>query len=349
MAIKLTSGSLYFLKEKDFITNEESPYVKIGLVRGDKETQKRILEHKTGNPRQIIDYFTLEASFVENLETQLHYRFAACWISGEWFLMNQEKLNECIGIAKGIIKEQSNIRAKLSLSYELASQSSNGEIKVASSEDQAIWESLCAKKLQLDEVKAKSDIIENRLRQLMSTHMGIGGVVDFMIKSSSDRFDKKSLEKDHPEIYQSYCSQEEKGVVGSFLLKGNPKLKDVYPELYQSMQDSKFDKPHRIEMVEAQIGRSDEINKIHREYILLQPEVHKYNWEYDMLEAQLKVRVGSHDWIGTLCQWTRKTKVSQSFDSKKFQMEQPKLHAEYMIEGTESYAISVRPYREYKF
>jgi len=349
MAIKFTSGSLYFLKERDFITNQESPYVKIGLVRGDKETQKRILEHKTGNPREIYDYCTLEAPLVENLETQLHYRFCDAWISGEWFVMDQAKLNECIEVANTIITEQTEIQSKLTLSYELASQISNGEIKAASKEDQAIWESLCAKKLQIDVAKAKVLIIENKLRQIMSTNAGITGVVDFIVKSGSNSFDKKSFKDEHPDLFQSYCSEEEKGVGGSFLLKGNPKLKDVYPELYQELQDSKFNKPERAEIVDASIESTDEIKMIHQEYILLQPDLHKYNWEYNMLEAQLKVRVGSHDWISDLCQWTRKTKISETFNAKKFQIDHPELHAKFIVAGSESYALSVRPFREYKF
>ena len=66
--IKNTRGNLYFLKEKDYITIKVSPYVKIGLVRNEKETAKRSLEHQTGNARYIYDYQSLAARVVEDLE-----------------------------------------------------------------------------------------------------------------------------------------------------------------------------------------------------------------------------------------------------------------------------------------
>ena len=48
--IKLTKGQLYFLKERDYRTGEISRYVKIGLVRNEKETEKEI------NTSQITGY-----------------------------------------------------------------------------------------------------------------------------------------------------------------------------------------------------------------------------------------------------------------------------------------------------
>ena len=80
--------------------------MKIGLVRDNKPTEERIAEHQTGNPRQILDYETLESPFVEYLETQLHY-FASRWISGEWFLLDQEGLRS-VSEAESLICEFSD-------------------------------------------------------------------------------------------------------------------------------------------------------------------------------------------------------------------------------------------------
>lgn len=104
--IKLTKGQLYFLREKDFLSGEITRYVKIGLVRDVKETDERIREHQTGNPREIYDYHSIESPFVEHLETQMHYRFADNWITGEWFDMAESDIDAAIEKAKLIIKEQ---------------------------------------------------------------------------------------------------------------------------------------------------------------------------------------------------------------------------------------------------
>ena len=66
--INTTSGKLYILRERDYLTQELHPYVKIGIVRGEKETSIRIGEHQTGNPREIIEVQSLDAPLVEPLE-----------------------------------------------------------------------------------------------------------------------------------------------------------------------------------------------------------------------------------------------------------------------------------------
>ena len=51
----LTPGEIYFLGEKDLKTGENSPFVKIGLVRENESrgTADRLKDHQTGNPRLL--------------------------------------------------------------------------------------------------------------------------------------------------------------------------------------------------------------------------------------------------------------------------------------------------------
>ena len=51
----LKSGHLYFINEQDVRTGEKSNYYKIGIVYDDKgrDSTDRLLEHQTGNPRQL--------------------------------------------------------------------------------------------------------------------------------------------------------------------------------------------------------------------------------------------------------------------------------------------------------
>ena len=113
--IKLTKGQLYFLREKDYLTGEISRYVKIGLVRNQKETEERISEHQTGNPREIYNYCSIESPFVEHLETLIHYRLAEKWIIGEWLDLNENEIEQAIKECKEIIKEDEKKVKKLTL------------------------------------------------------------------------------------------------------------------------------------------------------------------------------------------------------------------------------------------
>ena len=100
-ALALKEGSLYFLRDKDYLNGEVGRYVKIGIVREDKSTEQRMQQHQTGNPRGMLNAATLkEVPFVEKLETRLHYRFNEKWITGEWFELSEPEAQEALEAGK---------------------------------------------------------------------------------------------------------------------------------------------------------------------------------------------------------------------------------------------------------
>jgi hypothetical protein len=52
------AGEIYFIGEKDLRSKEVTPYFKVGIVRenaenADRDSTQRLLEHQTGNPREL--------------------------------------------------------------------------------------------------------------------------------------------------------------------------------------------------------------------------------------------------------------------------------------------------------
>ena len=47
------SGEIYFVREFQSGSKSLTPFVKIGLVASPRVSQERLLEHQTGNPRQL--------------------------------------------------------------------------------------------------------------------------------------------------------------------------------------------------------------------------------------------------------------------------------------------------------
>ena len=85
---KLPSGTLYFMRETDYLTGQQFDYVKIGIVKGERDLASREKEHRTGNPRSISSVKEIESNAVQTLETFMHNRFAANRVSsGEWFYL----------------------------------------------------------------------------------------------------------------------------------------------------------------------------------------------------------------------------------------------------------------------
>ena len=69
--LKLVNGTLYINRDRDYRTGAWGPYVKIGIVRDEREAKVRAKEHQTGNPREVVATHQFRAPMVEALETQL--------------------------------------------------------------------------------------------------------------------------------------------------------------------------------------------------------------------------------------------------------------------------------------
>ena len=104
---KLTPETLYIDRDQGLLSGDWGQYIKIGIVRNDKEATLRNKEHQTGNPRRIHVIFSAESPMVEHLETYLHHIFASRRVLGEWFLLDDNAVQtQVIPIAETLIEEQ---------------------------------------------------------------------------------------------------------------------------------------------------------------------------------------------------------------------------------------------------
>lgn len=346
--IKLTPGQLYFLRERDFLTNEVSRYVKIGLVRDKKETEERIREHQTGNPREIYDYCSLESPFVEHLETLMHYWYGPKWITGEWFDMTEEETDAAIEVASELIGEQKEIEENLKLSYQLGTIESSGEMKSADEQSKEVWGKLVDAKVELDLLNARKKIIDQRLRRVLGTAGSIDGVLNVTFKEGGIRFNEKKLAEEHSELYEEYCTQESSSLSGTFTVKGKKQLKKEYPEIFDQLKSLE-----KIELFvsdidfEEPIDRTTEIEALHAAFIDNQRDIYIKEWWYARLEAKLKLLTGEADGIENICGWNREMKQKISFDKKKFEEDHPELFKKYLTKSPDNYSVNIFSWRNY--
>jgi|TARA_B110000879_G_C11139422_1_gene499617 hypothetical protein len=346
--ITFTPGSIYLLREKDYLTGEISRYVKIGLVRDDKDTETRILEHQTGNPREIFDHQSLRAPFVEHLETQLHYRFSDKWITGEWFDLNEEEIENVITEARIIISEQEAITETLERSYELAKVIATKGEREPTNEETAIWNRLIEKKLEIDTLKVKQELIIDRIKKVMGNAGGIKGIVKVLLKKGGLYFNEVSFKEKHPDLYEKYLTKKSESISGSFTLKNKISLKNDNPALYEEKKNILKTKIEVSSIdFENNLSRSPELESIHQEYIDLQKIAYVLEWEYDQLEAKLKESVGKYSELTGLCGWNRIIKDKISFDKKTFEEEHEDLFKDFLNEKADNYAISISTSRKY--
>ena len=340
---------MYFLRERDYLTGEISPYVKIGLVRADKDTATRIAEHQTGNPREILDYKTLHAPFVEYLETQLHYRFSDCWISGEWFKLDDDSLVGVIAEAKKIIAEQKKFAPVISKSYELAKNECTKIERDPSVEEKILWEKLIDKKLEIDTNSAKKAIVDIKIRMALGSFGGIEDIASVQLKKGGRSFNENSFSQKHPDLYKKFCTKETKALSGSFTLKGKKSLKKENLKIHErraalqsillEAKDINFQKS---------VKRTKEITENHAEYIALQKISYIIDWEYNCLEAQLKCATGLCSGLTGICGWNRAMRKKIGFDKKAFEEKHPKIYDEFLKINADSFAVIINSWRAYR-
>ena len=126
------------------------PYVKLGIVRNERQAEERNSEHQTGNPRQVVTLHQFRAPMVENLETQLHHRFAPLCVSGEWFEMDDAFLAaEVLPLVDSIIQEQANAADYFEGKAQLKNVVSSGIIRPPTDEEKAVWQAAVSAKENL--------------------------------------------------------------------------------------------------------------------------------------------------------------------------------------------------------
>ena len=344
------SGSIYFLRERDYLTGEVSPYVKIGLVRNDKPTEKRILEHQTGNPREIFDYQTIEATFVEDLETRLHYIFGAYWVTGEWFLLDELQLQEVIDVAKAYALEQKQLAPLFDQADEFASATSTEVFLEPTPEAVDLWEELKTIKLQIAEEKAKQAIAEMQLRKLLGPHRAIPGIVSVQISKPTSSFDKVAFQDS---IYFSqfasiYSKTTAEKLTGSFLLKNIPTLKKFNPILDEDLKSCKIPKVNLSDLTEIVLDRTQEMEALHLVMIGQEAKICPMEWQEFVLKTKLQVLTGTAAGITNICAWKREVKAgSTEFDVNRFKEDYPEIASEFMQSPSPTIKHQFNSYRAY--
>jgi len=327
-----TRGSLYFLRDIDYLTGEKGAYVKIGIVRKDKTTEARIKQHQTGNPRGIIDEYTLsDVPFVEALETHLHYHFNALWITGEWFHMDEEFVKKVVvKEAERLRQEQLKFEKKIYLAEELSTQLSNGKTRKAKKSEHKLIEAAHLIKLQIETADAKLCIAKSALIKSIGKNGEVPGVFHLSKSKDAIKFDATAFKNGNPALYEEYCYEKDGGFQKPFKLENTPKLKTVNPTLYDKKQKLPKER-YKLSQIGKQKKRSKKIEALHLDYLNAIREFKLLDWELKKLEAQLKTCCGNFDGIEEVCTWVRKFKASkQVLNEKLFEEEQPEEYLKYL-------------------
>jgi hypothetical protein len=353
MALVKTNGSLYFLRDKDYLTGDMGRYVKIGIVRKDKSTDKRIKEHQTGNPRDIIDIHTISGvPFVEKLETLIHYRFNEKWITGEWFDLDDKELKVVIKEANRMKDEQLLFESVILKTEKLSNVESNGVSRLATLAEENWRDEYITKLKRTKEIEAHLLLIRAEFCQLIGKKYGnIKGVLDMLFTADSLSFDTSGFKSAYPSLHDEYSKSEtEEKIKETFEIIGEKNA--ALSKWNKPLEDQKKKIPKEVfdrSQENSELVRNKKIEILHGNHLALQKEITLLQWELELIKYQLKAAVDKEEKIEGVCSWKRTATAvtSTKFDEETFKKDHPALYlAHYMVKQGH-HKITIHGHRAY--
>ena len=349
---KLVPGTLYINRDRDYRTRVWGPYIKIGIVRDEREANARIREHQTGNPREVVSIHEFKAPMVEALETQLHHRFSNRWISGEWFLMDQAFVHEMlIPDIKHIIEQQRNALPDFEKKWVLKNQASNGVSRTPTANDQEDFQRLRKAEIVLAEAKLNRDLADLNLRKAVGKSGGIDGVLRLVNRVVSSKFDRVGFEAKHPDLWQRYQRSVKTGPKGALRFNSRVALAKLNPEKAEAkkLMQSQIPKftPDQAKIMHR--PRTPDMAVLHEDFIRSLPPLARAEWSLECLKASFASRLGEDEAIEGICSWRREIETKVDFDEKTCRAEHPDVCRPFLSEPSQSVSVKVNFHRPYDF
>ena len=325
MADKL--GEVYFLGEVELDSTMRTPFVKIGLVRSNaknRTTEDRLTEHQTGNPRHIVELAVLETPEADRVESLLHKVFASWRVSGEWFDLQNDRLDL-------VLAEGTRIVALVGVESDLLAQAKAIEM-VPSSGDKLPADSnsrdVARRAIVARRGQTFIDAIEGRVvaALLAASHAGrdVTRYLAVQINEKAATFDTTKFKKEHPDLYDAFSTP------NTAWSKTFVPAKMKALGLDDSVLDADLlDLCARIDVEAAAVETGASLDSLHKLYLELLQFDARYDLEFKAAEAQLKLLCGTAPGIEGLCTWNRHESHGMTFDKDAFKAQYPDVYAKY--------------------
>jgi hypothetical protein len=346
MAINLTPGEIYFIRERDLPTNKVTSYVKVGLVREgeDRGSEERASEHQTGNPRHLYVEKIVKTEAVSAVENMLHDHFASQRVNGEWFEFDETQLKSCISMAVSLAGQAELSATNFAKAKDLKDTVSKENSIEASKDIEMLHKSYLAAEVSLDHCQG----LASQMREIFIEALEDPGTdVDHIVKKQEKKarlvFDKVAFELAHPDIFAKYAG-EKVSISGTFRMVRpkdyEPELAEIDPEL--SIFSMNLE--NAISQVKANKLSKESLHSMNLRLLGFEASA---EWKMEIAKAAIQVACGENSEIVGICKWSRTAKSKATFDDKKLKEEQSELYATFCHEEKGATAIIVNPKKPY--
>ena len=293
-------GDLYFIREKDFLTQEVGDNVKIGLVRDGKTCQERASQLQTGNSQLLIVSECLNSNSINQLEATLHQHLATARLQGEWFVLPGKSIDEAIKIAVEIESRYASMGEMVQESTKLSKVESNESILKPTKKDVALHAEILELRTKKKELEWQIAELDYEIASDLQNHFGLQGIAHWKSSTPESKFNKREFQRRAAEFANELLKPSDT-VTGPFVILGESK----------TPTPPKLPKPGNVdELVSggSHRERTQHQERIHDARLVARVELSKL--DLDLLEktAELKTRVGTANGIEGLAKWTRERK-----------------------------------------
>ena len=354
----MTPGELYINRDRDFRTGEWGSYVKIGIVRNERKSKDRASEHQTGNPREVVLLHTFISPMVDRLETLLHNIYSVRRVSGEWFEMSEEFVDDILipKIDELIIELKAEV-VNFIAKGENSKLESNGKSKDATLEDIELYNIYSNLSINRRVLEAEIEIIKADLIKSMGSSGGIYGILELQQKRKEGTFNQKLFAEKEPELFSKYIEirpEEISDVKGTLRIKNTSKLSEINEDLdKKSKVSSRTVKEVKFEQGSKDLSGRDENQKnLHQIYLKKLGELFVINHNIEFIVADFAKKIGEYESLGDLVNWKRERKIThenEKFNSNSFKKDHPDLFEKYKSEPKFSISVIVNKMRPYPF
>lgn len=322
--ISLDPGTIYFIGERDLISGEETPYVKIGLTKLDRTGEEREADLKTGNPRELFVKHQEYVPLVHSVERALRYEFRLQNVLLEWHVFRPDsprKFTEAISLCQDLGREFADYVPIIGAARDMATTESKGAIKKAMSPEAQRWHReywlhhhiLKLEKRAKDKYAslAKIAVAEGKPAPLGTT----------TTQGPRQQVNWKHFEKDHPEICALFQIASS---VREFDVKGKISKSDLSDPLVIEVQD----RCNRFDAVLATLEHEDSYySDLFRQFLMIQEIARFSTFRKELARCQLSVLCGDAPGIDGVLDW--ETKHESELDKKAIEGAHPELVNQY--------------------
>ena len=345
------AGEIYFIGEKDLRSKEVTPYFKVGIVRenpenADRDSTQRLLEHQTGNPRELYIESVVKTDLVELVETLLHKKFAPLGVRGEWMLLTASELAAVQKEAQSLAKEAAEITADLELAEKLAKEVSDEELLPATDELKALNEIYLESNAKLKSCVQMQDTIKEIFADALEDEDEEEEVDIFVqVQERKGRavFDENAFKSKYGSIYSKFLIPN-RSVKGPATFAGSRAFKREFKEFDPAFATIVDVFEPLVEKIKAGKEKKE---VLHGYSLELRRVTAEAQWEKMKAENKIKVACGTHAGIDGVIKWARTEKITESLDRKALKEAHPELVAEFTTAGEAVKAVIVDPKKGY--